>query len=905
MKKLARIVLLALLPVPAAALEPYLVKDIVTEPTLTGSYPEHLVTLRGAVLFFGFDSLSGRQLWRTDGTAAGTWRLSDDLTDPSQMTFFLTERLYFFLSGYPIFNSPSLWVSDGTPAGTFRLTEEGVSVISQPLWVASQGFLYFTADSVHGSELWRTDGTPAGTQLVADVRPGPEGSNVRGLAELNGRVWFGADDGVHGGSLWSTDGTPGGTALAIDPVPSSSSHGPLEHLQVLRNRLVFFAPPPGRGSARQLWAGDGTVKGTFPVTSFPRGTAPLGTTVTHANRLYFQVERKVERQRIQQLWVSDGTARGTRPLTSTPSRQIFLDLSYAHGVGNRLFFRGFDPVHGLEPWVTDGTPAGTRLLRDTCPGECSAYPVPEKVFAGRLYFIAAVDTFSTGLWSTDGTPAGTRLVKESVGQVHGFFEVGNRLVFASVDDEHGAEVWRTDGTAAGTVRITDFAPPILWNDDDEIELSATVLNGQLYFNADDGEHGFELWRTDGTAAGTELAVDVNQMDVGGSFPRGFLRFGSQVLFFTNPVSGPELWRSDGTEAGTVRVQAFGPEERDGTAPVPGQSAESGGVIVYLSFDYFRSQFAAWRTDGTAAGTFRLTGLSALGGSQELESAGGTVFFTFEDAQHGRELWATDGTVAGTRLVKDVIPGPAGSQVRDLTAFQGKLYFTAIAPGDGFELWRSDGTAAGTQVVADLHPGPVGSNPVHLTVHAGRLWFFTEGGEHLWSSDGTAEGTRLEVDFGEPDAFLATSMAPLGDRLLLSFQGQGLWVSDGTPAGTRKISIFNADSALGPWAVFQGRLFYIANGTLHVTDGTEAGTRQLLDRDGHPIAGPGTFEVLGDRLVFTVLYRVWESDGTPAGTHPVEPPARLNSPSDLVRAGNLVFFSSYDPATGWELWAARP
>ncbi|MFL6202041.1 MAG: ELWxxDGT repeat protein [Thermoanaerobaculia bacterium] len=904
--------LLALLALPAAALELYLVKDVEPAATPVGSEPAHLVTFRGAVLFFAGDGVSGRQLWRSDGTAAGTFQLSDAPLDafPQPMAFFVTERLYFFLSAHPVTGVPSLWVSDGTPAGTFRLTAEGVAVAGlQRLFAASQGLLYFTVrDPEHGVELWRSDGTPAGTHMVDDVRPGPEGSDVQGLAELRGLVWFGADDGVqgaHGGALWRTDGTPAGTALALDPIPSSAGHGSVEHLQTLRNRLVFFAPPPGRGRSRQLWAGDGTVKGTFPITNLPQGTVLLDPAVAHAGRLYFVVERK----RVQQLWVSDGTAGGTRMLTSAPSSRLSPDLSVSKGLGNRLIFRALDPEHGLEPWVTDGTPAGTRLLRDACPGACPGYPFPQRVFAGRLYFTAATSFSGTGLWSTDGTPAGTRLVKDGIGTTYAFFEAGGRLLFVSADHENGAEIWRTDGTAAGTVRVTDFTPPFLWEEED---FFGAVLDGQLFFNADDGEHGYELWRTDGTPSGTALVEDVNRTDAGGSFPRSFLRLGSELLFFTGAPGPPELWKSDGTAAGTVRVRTFGPEELDGTNPRPGLSAAAGGVLVYLSPDLSGNHIAVWRTDGTEAGTFRLAEGSGVASSGEIEGVGSTVFLTLRDEELGTELWATDGTVAGTRPIEDVIPGLADAQPHDLTAFQGKLYYSGIGPGDGFELWSSDGTAAGTERVADLVPGPVGSNPIFLTVHAGRLWFFTDGGEQLWSSDGTAAGTRLEIDFRpEPGLFLATFMASLGDRLVISVSGQGLWVTDGTPAGTRKIDSREVDVYGFPWAVFQGRLFYIASSMLSVTDGTETGTGPYQKPDGHEFFGTGAIAVLGDRLVFTAeldrfgAVGVWESDGTQAGTRPVEPEVRVSDPTALLRAGDRVFFPGFEPLTGWELWAVRP
>ncbi|MEA2559792.1 MAG: hypothetical protein QOH06_1296 [Acidobacteriota bacterium] len=901
------LVLLALLAIPAAGLEPYLVKDINTVGEPAGSDPSHLVTFRGAVLFFADDGVLGHELWRSDGTAAGTFQLSEaagELGDPRE--YAVTEQLYFFVSGNPIGDFPNLWVSDGTPAGTFRLTEPGVTVDRWPrVWIASQGVLYFRArDAEHGAELWRTDGTPAGTYLVADVRPGPEGSEIQELTAYRERAWFGADDGQHGGALWSSDGTAANTVLAVDPVPSSPSHASPVHIRVVGKRLTFFAPPPGRSRTPQLWAGDGSPRGTKPVSSLRSGSVVPEPPVVHGNRLYFMVEVNGGGKR--QLWVSDGTGRGTRALASF-SGFILFGPAWAQGIRGLFVFQGFDPVHGSEPWVTDGTPQGTRLLRDVCLGTCPSGMVPAGVVGGRLYFLAAEPGAANHLWSTDGTPQGTRRVTDAdFGVVQAFFAAGGQLFFVAFTSEAGQEVWRTDGTAAGTFPVTDFEDPFLWEEDG---FHGAVLDGTLLFRGEDGEHGAELWRTDGTAAGTGLVEDINRIDIGGSFPGRLRPLGDQVVFAARTGGDPELRKSDGTAAGTVRFRTFGPDELDGVPA--GAFAEAGGLLVYFGNE--NDIYVPWRTDGTAAGTFRLTGEAVQGccNPPEMEAAGSRVFFDLQDEEHGRELWVSDGTREGTRLVLDIVPGPANSEARELTAFQGKLYFTA---GEDTRLWTSDGTTAGTVPLLDLKAGGEFSLPVHFTVYAGRLWFFADDGEHgkeLWSSDGTEAGTRLEVEFAPGSgSFEVQFMASLGDRLIISLHGEGLWVTDGTPAGTRKIH--DQEVMNMPHAVFQGRLYYVSlsSATVWVTDGTGERTGPFLDHEGREIFSPGRYAVLGDRLVFTApdhfgVLKLWESDGTQAGTFQVQPPVLLNHPGELVRAGDRVFFPSYDTSTGWELWAVRP
>ena len=403
-----------------------------------------------------------------------------------------------------------------------------------------------------------------------------------------------------------------------------------------------------------------------------------------------------------------------------------------------------------------------------------------------------------------------------------------------------------------------------------------------------------------------------------------------MVFTVRSLGIPELWKSDGTEAGTARLATSGPDEEAGALPegafAEAGADEGGGLLFYFGHSPVWNRTEPWRTDGTAAGTFRLTDASVPGccAGQEMRALGGTVFFDLWDAEHGRELWASDGTREGTRLVRDILPSlpdsagsdtSTGSDPRELTVFQGRLWFAAEGPFTGRELWTSDGTEEGTALVKDIDPeGHAGSAPTFLTVHAGRLWFFADDGENgreLWSSDGTEAGTRLAVEFEPGPGFLEVQlMASLGDRLVLSARDQGLWVTDGTPAGTRKIHDRGHDpfGQRGVWTVFQGRLYYVVDGSLCSTGGTEAGP--LLDRDGEPIYLPRSFAVLGGRLVFSAddgLGRLvlWETDGTPAGTFPAEPRIVVDHPWELIRAGDRVFFPGDDRFHGTELWAVRP
>jgi ELWxxDGT repeat protein len=338
----------------------------------------------------------------------------------------------------------------------------------------------------------------------------------------------------------------------------------------------------------------------------------------------------------------------------------------------------------------------------------------------------------------------------------------------------------------------------------------------------------------------------------------------------------------------------------------------------------------WTSDGTPAGTYRLTpaGVRCQGPlSAPVTRLGSRVFFSAWFPPSGTEPWVTDGTPAGTRLLADLNPGRGGSNPGDFTVFAGKAWLTALR-----HLWKSDGTAKGTVAVGpelqDLHPrttyggrlwftGLNGAGLTELwatdgtaarteriatlrtvgslTVHAGRLWFLGNG-SGLWSTDGTAAGTRRLVDL--PGSAFGSLLSD-GARLYLTDASSALWVSDGTAAGTRKISDVGIQN--GSSIAFAGRLYYASSeGAFYTSDGTAAGTRPVRS-DGEP-RGATSLLRLGDRLVAVDGHRaLWRSDGTAEGTQRLTQPDEYRV-GEIVKAGPHLFFAGWDAATGTELWA---
>ena len=385
-------------------------------------------------------------------------------------------------------------------------------------------------------------------------------------------------------------------------------------------------------------------------------------------------------------------------------------------VGSKLFFVAYDENHGFELWRSDGLGGSTELVKDIYPGKFHALP--------------------TALTNVNGT-----------------------LFFSANDGIHGEELWRSDGTAAGTMLVKDISPGSGGSFSLFDETVMAVDNGMLFFRADDGIHGEELWRSDGTEAGTLLVKDINP-GVEDSMEESYQSIATTggMLFFcaTDGTRGRELWQSDGSEAGTVLVKDINPGPGDSIWLNYLNWAYRDGTLFFTASDGLHG-FELWRSDGSEAGTTLVKDIYLAGSGaypRNLTFVNGELFFSADDGTNGEELWRSDGSEMGTVLVKDIYPAGSHAYPQNLTAVNGVLFFSANDGTNGEELWRSDGSEAGTTLVKDINSGKAGSSPWELVNMNGTIYFGATDdphGEELWRSDGTNEGTRLVMDL-DPGSF---------------------------------------------------------------------------------------------------------------------------------------------------------
>lgn len=306
-----------------------------------------------------------------------------------------------------------------------------------------------------------------------------------------------------------------------------------------------------------------------------------------------------------------------------------------------------------------------------------------------------------------------------------------------------------------------------------------IFNGVLYFGANDGNSGKELWKYDGTNAPTMVA-DIRPGSSGAA-PSNLMTFNNRLYFTANNgTNGTELWEYDGVNTPSM-VADIAPGPGNGVRYKP---VEYNGKLYFEGLN-FTNYFALWEYDGVNAPTMVSDIHSGVGsGLSNFLVFDGKLYFAADDEVVGFELWSYDG--ATTDLVHDINPG-GGATPTGLYVFNNKLYFDATDGTNGFELWAYDGNNT-PAMVANISPGSGNASPKHLMEFEGKLYFnATNGtnGQELWEYDGI--NTPVQVADINPGGANSTpdNLIVYNDKLYFSANdgstGIELWSYDGTNA----------------------------------------------------------------------------------------------------------------------------
>lgn len=942
----------------------------------TGSTPRFYAALPDAVVFVARsrpDESERQQLWRSDGTPSGTFPLAEICESGNGSnrieSLGVAGEVAFFRFGSCVPDVPSgLWRSDGTAAGTYPLALPGRgnplalpggSVETKA--VALGGLLYFVSQEPESFryELWRSDGTVAGTQRVAAfaqiVTPMSDDSLVvageRLLLVLGNDTQY---------EVWRSDGTAAGTVLAEDrfsrrgqTYATSGTHlfsiaaqepfrlfaidgksGGVELVWDAPEVSWISSPIPSAdgiaftasfagGERTQIWSSNGLPGGTVAWTGefalsqkIRRGSEGAPTLAVLGTRLFFLADRSESEVG---LYVTTGSADSVR-LVETLPRGAGQPSPWIFALGDKLFFPRSDES-GLELWVSDGNPGSSRKLVDACAGDCDGRPSTPVAFGSRLFWTAREVGGTQSLWVTDGSTIGTTRLARGLQRFGCFssseeslklYSAGGRWHFPAKDFLHGCEPWAVreapdsgalvddlvvDKPALGSLgpAVSDGRRTVL------VARRASPSNGDVVL-AIDGEEASEV-EFEALAGRCGLFHD-NEMTSVVALPLA-------TLFVVDPCSSRLVY---GRERGSEEVvQLFGDPRSD--RPSVGEVfVAPGNAGLYLTTTY---PSELWFTDGTAAGTMVAATTPDLG-----------LFIGW--IEHRFLAWDVYSPVGADLLVFDSVSKQfsriAGPRAASWSPYpfsadsRGRLYFRAQSWVDGeTELWRTDGTQEGTHAfyrtgggetllaTAVLGPGFVfsvrrGDGRVELRwMHdQAALW------EVVWSTSeadpwGTAGRGLQALESGllfsgwDPDHESELWFFSLETRETTRLTATRRGFSRHYVQAGRWISYFYETQDYLPFELWR-------------TDGTAEGTVRLGDWQ-YASAWDRSLAIVDERLYYTFDdgihgKEIWTSDGSPSGTRllaDVVPGATGSQPSSFTAANHTLYFLADDGIHGREIW----
>ena len=365
-----------------------------------GNAPEKIALLDGAVDHViaadGFTYFTVRQtytassgitapisyydLWRTDGTTKGTYKLFDD---PIFSTLYSTPPPLAMLNGELFYGS--LWKTDGTKENRELVIEASADELIR----FDDQLVLLDYD---GDRILITDGTAAGSRTLADYSTDRD-RFLTSAVRAGDRIYFvvsGYDE-TKPDELWTTDGTPNGTSL-LKRFPAG--HRPQLHES--DGILLFEGHDPKHG--HELWRSDGTPEGTRLLKDIKKGSASSAPRILAAvgNLTYFMAD---DARHGRELWRTDGTRKRTVLVADLHPGPAEPFIQHPTAVAGNLLFTANDGVHGTEPWIIrpNQPPA---LLADIFPGRESSDPTNFAPHNNLLYFSANDYLHGRELWST-------------------------------------------------------------------------------------------------------------------------------------------------------------------------------------------------------------------------------------------------------------------------------------------------------------------------------------------------------------------------------------------------------------------------------------------------------------------------------------------------------------------------
>jgi trimeric autotransporter adhesin len=842
-----------------SAQSPTLLKDI--NAAVGNSSPRNMTMVGNTVFFSAEDPIHGHELWKSDGTVAGTVLVKDIYTGsiPSNPSGLCNVNGTLFFAAGDGFLGIELWKSDGTEAGTVRVKDINPGAVSSaPInFFAAGSTVFFSADNgINGFELWKSDGTEAGTVLVKDINPGTADSGAGGFV-VNGDLFFTAITAAHGRELWRTDGTALNTIMVKDINPGTPGAEPTD--LIVFNGQVFFAANVTTNGVidRELWRSNGSNAGTILLKNINPNFG------------------------------------------SSPT-----DLCVFNGA---LFFTAHTPTHGVELHKSDGTAAGTPLtpVVDIVIGANSSLPFELTIVNNELFFSANVAQFGRELWKFT-TANVASLVKDinpgtASSTPQALISVGTTLFFTADDGATGRELWKSNGSTVGTKQMQDLVVGPLGSDISQIDMAVRGTT-DLFFSSN-GANGRELRRA--TLVSVSTVRDIGQ---GHSNPANFVRMGNATFFTANNgTNGRELWKTDHATGITAMLKDI-EVGSVGSNPVQLTVVTNGNTsTLFFVAGSFRQIF---KSDGSAAGTVPVQTIFVGGMGQNptnLTAFQGKLFFTatnsFANGVVEKRMFKTDGTINAVDQLGNTALDP-----QNLTAVGNNLFFTATNNDTDRELWKTTFNGM-PQRVKNINT--IGSSNPSQLLGIGNTLFFTATNNantvQVFKSDGVVNGIGTAQINGASDA---TDLTNFDGRLVVVVRDLQF------PGFHDLLRLNTAQTAFavlseGPISTIKAagtRLFMLGgHGLFGLTVINTQG--QIVHTTPLPEPNDSGLEVVaaGSKVFFAFSTaehgrELWRSDATTTGlVSNIWPGAGSANVNGLALCGSDLFFSANNLTNGQEPW----
>lgn len=727
-----------------------------------------------------------------------------------------------------------------------------------------EGKIYFTADDGQfGRELHRYDPAEGSSILIADISPLDGSSNISQLLAYDGRLYFGARSGGGDSYLYEYDPATDSLGRVFDAM-NNLIRNPA-NLMAYEGWLYFSFEDPVAGF--ELGRLNLATKELIVQDLNPGGSSSPNFFNVVGDHIWFTANDEVSDSR---LWRLDPVSGIVENIAYESPNGLYPSINLLTHMDGRLFFRGFVSGMGDEFYAYDIASNTLLDLPEIYTGPASSSPFGFTAYEGDLYFSARDLAWGTELrrfnTQTDQVELVTDLNPDGNASPAGFTPFDGQLYFVAGQDLSSRYLYAYD-------KSTDMVSEIAQLDGDGVPTYITIeyhTGNTLYLSGLHPEVGDELLTYTAGSTEIEVAADINTTTIG-SDPYGFTAYNGKLYFGADEAnSGREIWvynpASGATELlsdtpGSLRPDNFAVQA--GKLYFSGIHPDSGYGL--LSYDDATGQIAA-----TAFST-----PSHTGHITDVVAYDGRVFFKAYNEELGDELHAYDPATNTFEVIADLYPGEEDANPEGLIVCAGALYFRAEDGVSGYELWRYQSDTDAVELVADIRPGAPDGSPEDIVEKDGVLYFranHPDAGFELFRYDPATDEVALLTDvsgslYPEYITFYQDKIYFSGR--LSSSQGTELLVFDPATGEVNLTQDITSGSS-------NPRDLVVFNDKLYCSAYTEEYGREFWEYD----AADSTFAIIAD----------------------IRPGVRDGDPTSLTLFNDKLYFAANDGLRGSEIWS---